>query len=73
MATAKIKVHFGQLTKPLVAKNVNAETTLIAFCEANELTWDSSIRVNAKVQKQSYMLQEGDIITSIEDVDGGLV
>jgi len=68
---AKIKVQFGQLTKPLEAMSVDQGTTLEQFCEKNNLTYDSSIRINGKTAGKRTALKAGDIITSIEDVDGG--
>lgn len=67
----KVKVLFGQLTKQLVAKNVDEGSSLGDFLSANEMKSDSSIRVNGQVKALKYVLQEGDIITSIEDIDGG--
>lgn len=67
----KVKVLFGQLTKQLVAKNVDEGSTLGDFLSANEMKSDSSIRVNGLVKALKYVLEEGDIITSIEDIDGG--
>jgi hypothetical protein len=71
MATPKVKVLFGKLTQPLIAKNVNAQTTLFAFCEQNGIEYGSSVRVNGKTSDKQYTLQEGDIITSIDNIDGG--
>lgn len=68
---AKIKVQFGQLTKPLEAINIAEGTTLEQFCEDKGLVYDSSIRVNGATAGKRTVLSAGDIITSIEDVDGG--
>jgi len=68
---AKIKVQFGQLTKPLEVMSVDEGTTLEKFCEDNSLTYDSSIRINGQTAGKRTTLAAGDIITSIEDVDGG--
>jgi len=68
---SKIRVQFGQLTKPLEAMSVAQGTTLEKFCEDNNLTYDSSIRVNGGTAGKRTVLNAGDIITSIEDVDGG--
>ncbi len=68
---SKIRVQFGQLTKPLEAKSIEQGTTLEKFCEAHELTYDSSIRINGATAGKRTVLNAGDIITSIEDVDGG--
>ena len=68
---SKIKVQFGQLTKPLEVISVDEGVTLEQFCEDNRLTYDSSIRINGQTAGKRTVLAAGDIITSIEDVDGG--
>jgi hypothetical protein len=68
---AKIKVQFGQLTKPLEVLSIDEQTTLEQFCEDKGLVYDSSIRVNGQTAGKRTVLSAGDIITSIEDVDGG--
>lgn len=68
---SKIQVQFGQLTKPLEIKDIESGTTLEQFCGDNGLTYDSSIRINGQTAGRRTALAEGDIITSIEDVDGG--
>lgn len=66
-----IQVQFGQLTKPLEVMDIEEGTTLEKFCEDNSLEYDASIRVNGQTAGRSTVLAAGDIITSIEDVDGG--
>jgi len=68
---AKIKVQFGQLTKPLEVLSIDEQTTLEQFCKDKDLVYDSSIRVNGQTAGKRTVLSAGDIITSIEDIDGG--
>ena len=69
--TKRLAVKFGQLTKPLSKKNVAVGTTIAQFCTDNGLTFGSSVRVNAESVNKNYELQENDIVTAIEDVNGG--
>ena len=68
---ASLKVLYGQLAKQLVAKNIKEGTTIVGFCEANHLSYNANIRVNGATVNREYVLQGGDIITSIGNVDGG--
>lgn len=72
MAAEKVTVRLGQLTKPLVPKKINAGTTLEAFLEKNGFSYSSAVRVNGQVTKREAVLRANDVITVIEDVDGGL-
>ena len=62
---------FGQLTQELETHELEIGTTINLFCQRREIPFDSSIRVNALAVKESYVLQEGDIVTAIDAVSGG--
>ena len=68
---ASIKVTLAQLARPLQVKSVSAGTTLKKFLEANNLAFNSSIRVNAKTATASYKLKKDDIICVVQQVSGG--
>ncbi|KKL13948.1 hypothetical protein LCGC14_2520680 [marine sediment metagenome] len=67
----KINVKFGQLTKPLQSVRIIEGTVLESFCKSQGLEYGSSIRVNGQTAGRRQMLRPNDIITSIDDVDGG--
>ncbi len=67
-----ISVKVAELTKPLTASRIKKGTLLSAFLEKKGIDYSSSIRVNAEVQKQDYRLKNGDIITVVGEVSGGV-
>lgn len=71
-AGAKIQVKFGKLVDPLKVFKIAKGSTLEDFLETAGIAYDASIRVNGVVMKRSGKLSEGDIITSINAVAGGL-
>ena len=68
---ATITVMLGELTKKLSTSKIKKGTTLGAFLEDNGTTHSSAVRVNAKAQKKSYVLKQGDIVTIVGEVSGG--
>jgi sulfur carrier protein ThiS len=72
MATEKVKVTLGQLTKPFITVRVNAGTTLADFLAKREMTYSSAVRINGKTTRKNAVLRTDDVVTVIEDVDGGL-
>jgi hypothetical protein len=66
-------VQFGKLTKPLQKCDAPAGTTLGEFCRRKEIAFGASIRVNNEAKRESYVLQNQDIITDIDNVSGGFV
>lgn len=74
MATARrstVKVTLARLTSPLEVKNIKAGTTLSDFLAANELEYNSRIRVNMKAVGKTYALKSGDVVTVVTEVSGG--
>jgi sulfur carrier protein ThiS len=71
MAKGKIKIHFGRLVDQIRVSNVSEGTTLSDFLTKREIKYGSAIRVNGKVIKKDYVLRNDDIITEIDNVDGG--
>lgn len=68
-----VTIRLAELTKPLTVKKVKEGTTLSDFLEDNGLEYSSSVRVNAEATKKGYALKNGDIITVVGAVSGGLV
>ena len=66
-----IKVQFGQLTKPLKEFMIPPGSTVQQFCEKQEIKYGAHIRVNGRTVDRRTILRANDIITSIENVDGG--
>jgi hypothetical protein len=67
----KISVHFGRLVEQIRSSNIAEGTLLIDFLQKREIEYGSAIRVNGKVSNREYVLRDGDIITEIDNVDGG--
>jgi hypothetical protein len=68
---SKINVKFGQLTKPLQTVRIVLGTTLEQFCRSQRLTYGASVRINGRTAERNQRLRANDIITHIDDVDGG--
>ena len=66
-----IKVQFGQLTKPLKEIMIDSNTRVEQFCEKQGFKFNSNIRVNGRTIDRRTILRNNDIITSIENIDGG--
>jgi len=62
----------GELVKPLVTQKIDAGTELADFLKANNIEWSSSVRVNGGTESKDYKLADGDIITTIGSVRGGM-
>ena len=73
MATAngEVRVKFGQLTEPLKSIRTAKGTNLGQFLKRRGMEFGASIRVNGETANVETMLADGDIITSIENVNGG--
>jgi len=67
----EIVIKVAELTKPLSTSRVKAGTSLADFLKNKEIEFDSSIRINGKVEAKSYKLRNGDIITIVGEVSGG--
>ena len=68
-----IKVSVARLAHPLEVREIKAGTTLGVFLSDINIAYTASIRVNAKVEKESHKLKNGDIISIIGSVSGGLL
>jgi sulfur carrier protein ThiS len=68
----EIVIKVAELTKPLSTSRVKAGTTLAGFLEHRKMEYDSSIRVNGVVVAKSYKLRNGDILTIVGEVSGGM-
>jgi hypothetical protein len=66
-----IKVQFGQLTKPLKEIMISTGSTVQSFCEKQNIKFGAHIRVNGRTVDRRTILRANDIITSIDNVDGG--
>lgn len=69
---AQITVMIGELVKPLIAKKCDAGTTLVDFLKDNGIKFSSNVRVGGETALRSYTLKNGDVITTIGSVSGGL-
>jgi sulfur carrier protein ThiS len=67
----EIKIKFGQLAQPLKPFKCSKGVTLGQFLERRDLVYGASIRVNGEASNRETILKEGDIITNIENVNGG--
>ena len=68
----EIVIKVAELTKPLSTSRVKAGTTLEDFLKHKEVEYNSSIRVDGNVVAKSYKLQNGDIITIVGEISGGM-
>ena len=72
MATdTTITIKYGKLTEQLRAYTITRGTILGEWLKRREIPWSASIRVNAETATKDQKLAQGDIITCIDDVDGG--
>ena len=69
---AKVTVRFGRLTEQLQAFVIGQETTLVDFLKRREIEYGSGVRVNGQTASKDTILKQGDIVTDIDNVDGGL-
>ena len=70
-ANGEISVKFGQLTEPLKSIRTAKGTNLGQFLKRRGMEFGASVRVNGETANVETMLTAGDIITSIENVNGG--
>lgn len=71
-AKKQITVQLGALVKPLEARKCDVGTTIEKFLNDNGLKMGSNVLVNGDTVKASYKLKNGDIITTMGSVSGGL-
>ncbi len=67
-----IKVKIGELARPLRVKSCKNGTTLTAFLAAAGMGLEDNILVNAERKTGSYRLRNGDLITTMGHVSGGI-
>jgi hypothetical protein len=67
----EVRVKFGQLTEPLRSIRAAKGTNLGQFLKRREMDYGASIRVNGEVANVETVLKDGDIITDIDNVNGG--
>lgn len=73
MATenGETRVKYGQLTEPLKSYRAAKGTKMGDFCEKRGIEFGAAIRVNGDAVKADTVLKDGDIITNIDNVNGG--
>jgi sulfur carrier protein ThiS len=68
----QITVQLGALVKPLEARKCDAGTSIEKFLADNGMKMGSNVLVNGDAVKASYKLKNGDIVTTMGSVSGGL-
>jgi len=68
---SKVTVRFGRLTEQLQAFVIGEKTTLEDFLKRREIEYGSGVRVNGQTASKETVLHQGDIVTDIDNVDGG--
>ena len=73
MATTngEVRVKFGQLAAPLKSYRSAKGTNLGQFLTRRGIEYGASIRVNGNAANLETRLNDGDVITDIENVNGG--
>ncbi len=72
VSSGSIQVFFAKLMEPISVINLKKPITIIDFLSKRSIALDSSIRVNKKGVTDKYILQNGDIITQLQNVSGGM-
>lgn len=67
----RVTATFVRLTEPIRTIELPGDTKLDCFLKKLEVTYDDSIRVNKKTVDKDYVIQEGDIISQLDKVQGG--
>lgn len=71
MASGSIAIKFGRLTQPLQRLTAKEGATLGEFLEKHSIEYTSSIRVNGDTATLKTVLHNGDVITDIDNIEGG--
>ena len=71
-AKKQITVQLGALVKPLEARKCDVGITIEKFLQDNGMKMGSNVLVNGDSVKGSYKLKNGDIVTTMGSVSGGL-
>lgn len=69
--TDKVSVKFGRLTEQLRTYQCASKTTLEEFLKRREIEFGAGVRVNGETATKDTILKAGDIVTDIDNVDGG--
>lgn len=72
VSSGDIQVFFAKLVEPISVIRLKNPTTIGNFLSNRHISFDSSIRVNKNVVVGDYLLQNGDIITQLQNVSGGI-
>jgi sulfur carrier protein ThiS len=70
---ASVSVRFGNLTEPLRTSTVRNDTNVVDFLKRRDVEYGSSVRVNGNTVNREYVLRNGDVVTAIESVSGGIL
>ncbi len=71
-ATRNFPVQYGQLAAGLRTYRVRGGTTVEEFCKAHKIQYGASVKVMGRSVTRNTVLKPGDIITSINAVQGGI-